>query len=111
MIAPLLQYYGSSLGRVLLLAPALGNRAPQIRAEWRDHKSALFAVGLLSPISYILVLTALVVAPVSYVAPAREISILLGALLGTRLLAEGDSLRRLAASSAMVLGVMALALG
>jgi uncharacterized membrane protein len=111
MIPPLLQYYGSTLGRVALLAPVLANRRADLKAHWRDHKPALFAVGLLSPISYILVLTALVVAPVSYVAPAREISILLGALLGTRLLAEGDAVRRLAASSAMVVGVMALALG
>ena len=111
MIAPLLQYYGSTLGRVALLAPVLANRRAEIRSNWREHKPALFAVGLLSPISYILVLTALVVSPVSYVAPAREISILLGALLGARLLAEGDAVRRLAASSAMLVGVMALALG
>ncbi len=111
MIAPLLQYYGSSAGRVLLLIPVAATRRPEVAAHWRDHKAALFAVGILSPISYILVLTALVISPVSYVAPTREISILLGALLGTRLLSEGDAVRRLAASSAMVVGVMALALG
>ncbi|HEX5915699.1 MAG TPA: hypothetical protein VFY54_21555, partial [Rubrobacter sp.] len=63
------------------------------------------------PLSYILVLTALVFTPVSYVAPAREISILIGAAMGARLLAEGDVRRRLIAASVMVLGILALALG
>ncbi len=58
-----------------------------------------------------MVLTALTFSPVSYVAPTREISILLGAIIGTRFLAEGDSTRRLISSSVMVVGVMALALG
>jgi hypothetical protein len=49
--------------------------------------------------------------PVSYIAPAREISILIGALFGVRLLAEGQVRRRLTAASGMVLGVAGLALG
>ena len=61
--------------------------------------------------SYILVLTAMVFTPVSYVAPAREISILIGAILGTQLLAEGHTRQRLTAAGAMVLGVIAIAIG
>jgi len=49
--------------------------------------------------------------PVSYVAPAREISILIGALFGARLLAEGDARRRMWAATVMVAGVVALAIG
>ncbi len=60
---------------------------------------------------YILVLTAMKFTPVSYVAPAREISILIGTAMGTRLLSEGDVQRRLAAAGAMVLGVVALVVG
>jgi hypothetical protein len=48
---------------------------------------------------------------VTYVAPARETSILIGTLLGTTALAEGDTLRRLLAAGAIVVGVTALALG
>ena len=40
-----------------------------------------------------------------------EISILIGTLMGTRLLGEGDAPRRLAGAGAMVLGVVALANG
>jgi len=49
--------------------------------------------------------------PVSYVAPAREISILIGTAMGTGLLAEGDVRRRLVAACAMVLGIVALSVG
>ncbi len=56
-------------------------------------------------------LAALAVSPVSYVAPAREIGILVGAAMGSRLLKEGEASRRLAGAAAMVLGVVAIALG
>lgn len=49
--------------------------------------------------------------PVSDVAPAREISILIGTAMGAHLLDEGDAHRRLLAASGMVLGIAALALG
>ena len=68
-------------------------------------------VAILSPLAYILVLTAMVFTPVSYVAPAREISILVAALMGTQLLAEGDVARRLAAAAGMVAGIVCLAIG
>ena len=79
--------------------------------EWQTHRREAAGVALLAPLSYILVLTALAFTPVTYVAPAREISILIGTVMGARLLAEGDVQRRLAAASAMVLGVVALAVG
>ena len=66
-------------------------------------------MAVLSPLSYILVLSALVFTPVSSVAPAREISILIGAALGARLLDEGNARRRLVAAGGMVLGVGLLA--
>jgi len=81
------------------------------RNEWRIHRFEAIGVALLVPLSYILVLTAMKFTPVSYVAPAREISILIGTAMGTRLLSEGDVQRRLAAAGAMVLGVVALAVG
>jgi len=39
------------------------------------------------------------------------VSILVAALMGTQLLAEGDVTRRLAASAAMVAGIICLAAG
>ncbi|MDR7455635.1 MAG: EamA family transporter, partial [Armatimonadota bacterium] len=83
----------------------------EVRLHWRAHRVETLGVGLLAPLSYILVLTAMVFTPVSYVAPAREVSILVATVLGTRLLAEGDGARRLAAAAAIAIGVIALALG
>jgi len=56
-------------------------------------------------------LTALITAPVSYIAPAREVSILFGALLGTWLLHEGAAHRRALAAGLMVVGIALLTLG
>jgi drug/metabolite transporter (DMT)-like permease len=111
MLSPLVLYYGGTLTRAVILLPRMALRKAQFQAEWRAHKPELFAVAVLGTLSYLLVLVALGMSPVSYVAPAREISILLGAVMGARFLAEGDSLRRLAASGAMVVGVVALAVG
>ena len=58
-----------------------------------------------------LIVVALARAPVSAVAPARELSILVGTLLGTTVLAEGQGARRLAPSAAIVVGVVALTVG
>ncbi len=41
----------------------------------------------------------------------RRASVLVGVLLGARLLAEGDARRRLVGATAMLLGLVALALG
>ena len=56
-------------------------------------------------------LTAMITAPVSYIAPARELSILFGALLGTWLLKEGDMRSRMLAVTIMVAGIILLSLG
>jgi drug/metabolite transporter (DMT)-like permease len=111
MIPPLLADYGSNLSRVALLTPIALHRWQEVCAEWRSHWREAIGVGLLSPLAYILVLTALAFTPISYVAPLREISILIAVIFGARLLAEGHLQKRLVAASVMVLGVVALAIG
>ena len=110
-IMPMVLDWGANLGRAILLTPFALRYSEEAIIEWREHKWEAVAVAILIPLSYILVLTAMSFTPVSYVAPAREISILIGTALGARLLAEGDAPRRLAAAGAMVLGIVALALG
>jgi len=111
LIPPILQDWGANLGRVLVMAPLALRRRGEVRAAWRDKRAAVVLVALLCPLSYILVLTAMVFTPVAYVAPAREISILFAALMGAHWLREGDVPRRVAAAGAMALGVVALAFG
>jgi len=110
-ILPIVLDWGANVGRALLLTPFALRYSEETVIEWREHKWEAIAIAILIPLSYILVLTAMSFTPVSYVAPAREISILIGTVLGARLLAEGEAPRRLAAASAMVLGVVALVVG
>jgi drug/metabolite transporter (DMT)-like permease len=59
---------------------------------------------------YVLILLALRIAPVSYVAPARELSIVLGTLLGVTVLGERHPVPRLAGATLILAGVLLLGL-
>ncbi|MHB8375547.1 MAG: EamA family transporter [Dehalococcoidia bacterium] len=114
IVTPVLYNYGLDLSRAVLLAPVVLTTArgrASVVSVFREQRRAVFGVALLSPGAYILVLVALTLAPVSSVAPAREISILFGAILGLRLLGERDARRRLVGATAIVAGIFALALG
>ena len=110
-LAPVVYYWGTNLTVALILAPWVLYRQADLARVWSASRRNAVGVGLLSPLAYVLVLYALTRAPVTYVAPARETSILIGTLLGTTVLAEGDGTRRMVAAGAIVLGVTALALG
>jgi drug/metabolite transporter (DMT)-like permease len=112
LIPPLVFDWGCNLCRCIVLVPFTNRRSPgAILEAWRAHRGTVVAIALLSPLSYILVLTAMVFTPVSLVAPAREVSILFAALMGAHLLKEGDLARRVIAAFGMALGVAGLALG
>ncbi|MEO7762092.1 MAG: EamA family transporter [Casimicrobiaceae bacterium] len=111
MIPPILYDWGTNVMRLTLLTPiALRNREG-IREAWKKYRKEAIFVAILSPTSYILALTAMRFTPVSYVAPAREVSILIATVLGAKVLAEADAGRRLAAAALMIAGLAALALG
>ena len=113
--SPIVYFWATEVGIVLVLAPFVAHAAGGTRAaflsSWRVDRRSALAVALLSGFAYILVLYALQLAPVSYVAPARESSVLIGAALGVGVLGEGDRRRRLGCAAAIVVGIAALALG
>jgi drug/metabolite transporter (DMT)-like permease len=111
LVPPLLQDWATNLGRVAIMTPLALRQKNELRLVWRRSRRDVIAIAVLCPLSYILVLTAMVFTPVSYVAPAREISILVGALLGAHLLAEAHATRRLFGAGAMVAGIVCLAVG
>jgi drug/metabolite transporter (DMT)-like permease len=111
LVPPLLQDWATNLGRVVLMTPMALKQRAHVKNVWRRSRFDIVGVAVLCPLSYILVLSAMVFTPVSYVAPAREISILVGALLGAHLLGEKDARRRLVAAGAMVMGIVCLAVG
>jgi drug/metabolite transporter (DMT)-like permease len=110
-LSPVVYYWGTNAANALIVGVWAARRPAALRRAYATSKRQALGVALLSPLAYVLVLYALARAPVSYVAPARETSILIGTLLGTTVLAEGDARRRLLAAGAILLGVTALALG
>lgn len=111
LIPPLMFDWASNLLRSLFLTPSAYRHWTTVKWHWSKHLKEILIVAILSPLAYILVLTALRFSPVSYIAPAREVSILIAALMGAKLLKEGDEKRRLSAALLIVLGLIALALG
>jgi drug/metabolite transporter (DMT)-like permease len=111
LMAPILVDYFGNLARMVLLAPTVLRDRAAARVMWKTQwKYALF-VGAISPVSYVMVLYAMQSAPLSHVAPAREVSMLFAALIGGQLLGEGDRLPRILGAACIAAGVMALALG
>lgn len=111
LIPPILVDYVGNLFRSLVLAPgALRDRA-NAAAEFRRFWKEAIGVSILGPTGYILVLYAMTMAPVSHVAPAREMSMMIGAWFGARLLGEGRVTQRVLGAALIVAGVAALVLG
>ena len=109
-MAPVLFYAVGLLFRTLLLAPWALHRRATLGGQWRQHRTAILLVGVLSPLAYLLVLFAVQTAPLSYVAPVREMSMLIGTLLGARLLKESLRPSQVLGAAMMLLGVAGLAL-
>ena len=109
-LAPLLLYFGGMTVQVAALSPFALRHRQTVAFHWRAHKLDALGIAVLSTITYLIVLSALVFTPVSYIAPFREVSVLFGALLGTQLLKESEVKRRLLAACVMVVGIVALAL-
>ena len=109
LIGPILVDYFGNLVRLPFMLPALLRDPPGFADAWRRYKWHAVVLALVSPLAYILVLYAVRLAPVSRVAPAREISMLFAALIGGRLLGEGDRGQRALGALLMGAGVALLA--
>jgi drug/metabolite transporter (DMT)-like permease len=110
-LPPVIYDCGTQIVMCSILTPFAWSRREEAAQSWREHRGKIIVVGLLGPLGYVLILTAMTFTPVSYIAPAREISILVGTFFGAKLLKETDSRRRLLAATGMVGGIIALALG
>lgn len=109
-LSPVAFMVGTTLLQVPFYSVAVRRRWAAVwalgRAQWRR----ILAFGILSPLSYILVLTAIQIAPVALVAPLREVSVVLVSLFGVFALREPRPWRRIGASVVVVVGIVLLAL-
>jgi drug/metabolite transporter (DMT)-like permease len=110
-VPPLIQLAGINVTQSLLLTPyVLARRRASLPELLGTRRAEIVTIAVLSPLSYLLVLVAFRFAPVSLVAPAREVSIVIAGVLAWRLLGETNPARRLAGSAVVLAGVVAIAL-
>ena len=109
LIPPLLLDYVANLGRAILLSPLAWRRRQAVVTLWNTHRLGILAIAIFSPLAYILVLVALQFTPVVFVAPIRELSVLITVLLGSILLGEGNLKHRLTWAAVILLGTTILA--
>jgi drug/metabolite transporter (DMT)-like permease len=81
-----------------------------LKSEWRRHKGAIVVVGFLCGFTYLMVLFALTMSKVSYVAAVREVSIVLSAYFGIVFLGEKHGRQKLLGAVLITLGVIAIGL-
>ena len=110
LISPFVIDFTGNLFRMIVLAPRAWRERAVVAQEARQYRNPVIVVSVLGPLGYILVLFAMRLAPVSHVAPARELSTLVGAWFGSRLLREASGPWRVAGAALIVAGVISLAL-
>jgi len=111
-IQPVLYMYFLTIGSTVFLVPyiLLHKGTDAVKTEWRANAIPIMLSGLLVFAAYSLVLTAFSLSRVSYVAPAREVGVVMGVLLGIYVLKEPFGGGRLLGSGFIVSGLAMIAL-
>jgi drug/metabolite transporter (DMT)-like permease len=110
-LPPIGYFWVAVLVQLIAFAPFALRQPRQTLSLGRQHWIAVLVVGILSPLAYLLVLYAFTFAPVSLVAPAREVSVVLVALGGWLLFREPHPVQRILGAVVVLGGVLLLALG
>ena len=111
-VQPFLYMYLMTLGSAIALSPYVirSRGLAVVRSTWRLNRGSIILAGLLTFTAYGLVLTAMSFSRVSYVAPAREVGIVIGVLMGIFLLKEPFGRGRLLGSTLIILGLILISL-
>lgn len=99
-------FYSLLYGPIVLLTGGLA----KVKGEWQSNAGAILLVAFLVMFTYLLVLFAMTMSQVSYVAAARELSVVFGATMGTVLLREPYGRAKVAGSALVALGVALIGL-
>ncbi|MFQ6099099.1 MAG: EamA family transporter [Armatimonadota bacterium] len=84
-------------------------RSERVNVEWRTRGTSAVAVGMLSLVSYLLVLWAMRLGgQVSYIGSLRNFSVAVGAILGVTLLREPHAGTRIPAACLIVAGIVCI---
>ena len=107
-ISPFIVDFTGNVARILVLSPFAWRGRFEVMREARVYAGPVAVVSVLGPIGYILVLFAMRIAPISHIAPARELATLAGAYMGSRLLSEQTTPERIIGAVCIVVGVVSL---
>lgn len=107
-ISPFIVDFTGNCMRIAVLSPFVWRDRVAAMQEARDYAVPAAVVSLLGPLGYILVLFAMRIAPISHIAPARELATLAGAYMGSRLLSERSTPGRIIGAACIVVGVVSL---
>jgi len=111
-VNPLLYMYFLALGSALFLTPYIWwfHGISTIRIEIRKEIGSIILSGLLMFLTYSLILFALQFSRVSYIAPAREVGVVIGVVFGTLLLKEPFGKGRAIGSCLIIAGLVLISL-
>lgn len=111
LLSPFLVEYAGNVFRAVLLSVGTLGKQTSLAEEYRQYWKYSTVIAVLMPVGYILVLFAMRMAPVSHVAPIREMSMMIGTYFGIKYLREGHAQRRIFGSALIAIGVAAIAVG
>ena len=111
-VNPFLYMYFLVLGSALFLTPYIWwfHRISAVRTEIRKKIGSIILSGLLMFLAYGLILFAFQFSRVSYIAPAREVGIVIGVVYGTLLLREPFGRGRAIGSCLIIAGLVLISL-
>jgi drug/metabolite transporter (DMT)-like permease len=107
-ISPFIVDFTGNCLRIVILTPIAWRDRTAAMRELREYAGPAAVVSILGPLGYILVLFAMRIAPISHIAPARELATLAGAYMGSKLLSERTTPERIIGAVCIVVGVASL---
>ncbi|MCP3922697.1 MAG: EamA family transporter [Desulfobacterales bacterium] len=110
-INPIVLDYAGAVMRCVILMPFVFRKPKTVSKAWEEHRTSIFVVGILMPLSFILVLYALKTLPLTVVVPIRELSVLWGIVIAGALLGEKKILIRLKYALLIPIGVILIIMG
>jgi uncharacterized membrane protein len=106
-VTPTILNEASNIGNLIALS-FFTLKSDMLKFEWTSNKRFILLSGVLAPTGYLLFLFSLDLAPVSMLAPMREIGTVFGTIFGIVFLKERHGIRRLWAALIITAGILLL---
>jgi drug/metabolite transporter (DMT)-like permease len=108
-VPPMLYVYLIFAAGALFMMPyMLGMRRAAVAREWQANKWRIVLVSVMFITTYLLVLSVMATAQVSFVASVREVSVIFAALMGTLVLREPFGQQKVLGAALIFLGILCI---